>query len=198
MDISDIDICNLALGHIAASEIQGFSERSVEARACKRFYRPMLDATLEAIDWHFARGFSPSVQLDLTPQAGFTSVLQFPADALAVRGMSRDFSTQPHEDFVIGTAADGTRVIHTTYAGQYIRYTREVTDTTVLSPMFVDAFSWHLAFAIAPKVIKNWDIARNCMQVYQGKILEARASSQNQGQADVDTDPDPDWIAART
>jgi orotidine 5'-phosphate decarboxylase subfamily 2 len=82
--------------------------------------------------------------------------------------------------------------------GASLRYVAHVTDTTVFSPLFVDALAWLLASYLAGPVLKGdagAAMAKACLQSFMLALSNAKVSDANQRK--VRPEHKPDWIAGR-
>lgn len=82
---SDIDVCNLALSHLGnEANIASFSEASVEAENCKRYYPIVRGIVQEAHDWNWNTRRAALALLGTTPPAEWNLVYAVPSDSIAV------------------------------------------------------------------------------------------------------------------
>lgn len=81
--LSDVDICNLALANINQKPILTLGDANELARMCKRWYDPSRRQLLEECDWTFARKVAT---LNLIGEA--TGVADFPDWAAAPAGVA--------------------------------------------------------------------------------------------------------------
>lgn len=220
---SEVDICNLALGHLGdAATVSSLNppEGSAQAEHAARFYPIARDSLLELHAWNFATTrvalaalgsswpewqycyASPTDAVNLLavldPQAandysvannyGFTQT-GFPLVG------SGTYTPQPYSQ---ETLPDGTLVIYTNQENAVLRYTRSVTDTTIFSPLFVDALAWYLASYLAGPIIKG-DTgaaeAKRCMQMAMAMLSKATTSDANQRRTQLA--PNVGWMAGR-
>src|SRR5687767_3211022 len=84
---ADVDIANMALGHLGIStEIQVLAtEASKEARACRRYYNLARDKTLRDFDWPFANAIEDLQLIEEQPTVEWAYSYRYPANAVAVR-----------------------------------------------------------------------------------------------------------------
>lgn len=181
---SEVDICNLALGHLGDNATVASidpPEGSAQAEHCARFYPIARDALLEMHAWGFAtRRAQLALLTSAWPEWAFCYAI--PSDALNLLGVlppsaSDDYSqsfgipnaygitsnyvpttvsgTYVPQPYSAESLDDGTQVIYTDQEDAVLRYTARVTDTTKFSPLFVTTLSWHLASMLAGPVIKG-------------------------------------------
>lgn len=200
-------ICNLALSHLASSaEVTDIdTDRTKEAKACRRFYDVARDRVLRAFPWPFAtRIVSPALVIDYTALDGtfeWDYAYRYPADALALRKLQNDFRQR---NDVRATrvpyriAGDSTgRLILTDSTDAVLEYTAKVENPELFDSDFVMTLSFYLASLIAPRVTAG-DQFRLGQVAYQHALLEldsARAAALREEQDDVE--PDAEMILVR-
>lgn len=177
---SEVDICNLALGHLGDNATVASldpPEGSAQAEHCARFYPIARDGLLELHDWNFATkrvqpaqvafGFNqwkyayelPSDCLNvisvLDPDApdDYAGVLPMAATQFGTVNAGQGiYQPQP---FACETDDQDRQVVLTNQENAIVRYVAFVTDTTRFSPLYVTALSWKLAAMLAGPVIKG-------------------------------------------
>lgn len=220
---SEIDICNLALGHLGdAANVSSIDppEGSAQSEHCARFYPIARDSLLEMHAWNFATTRVALASLG-SGWPEWTYCYACPGDAVNLLAVldpnaSNDYSvgnnygftqsgiplvgsgTYTPQPFAQETLTDGTVVIYTNQENAVLRYTRFVVDTTTFSPLFVDALSWYLASYLAGPLIKG-DVgaaeAKRCMQAAMLMLGKAATSDANQRRTQVAQNVG--WIAGR-
>lgn len=199
---SEVDVCNLALGHLGdKATVSSINppEGSAQAEHCARFYPIARNLVLEAHEWGFATKRANLTLLSATPPAGFCFVYQAPTDCLNIIDLLRPFDPtfhalygagrMPDESWTLDAVpyelevlADGTQVIYTDLENAQIRYVAAITDTTKFSAQVVDAISWLLAVYLAGPVIKGdtgAQYASSCMKAYSMSLGQAMANDAN-------------------
>ncbi len=205
---SEVDICNLALGHLGdAATVSSINppEGSAQAEHCARFYPIARDALLEMHAWGFA-----TKRVNLASLGSAWPEWQYcyavPNDALNLLAVLPPESTDDYsvgityhysqtgapftpggkyqpQPFNYEALADGTMVIYTNQVNAMLRYTAYIEDTTVFSPLFVVTLSWLLASYLAGPIIKG-DAgsaeAKRCMLMAQQMLGKAASSDANQ------------------
>lgn len=220
---SEVDICNLALGHLGDSATVSSlypPEGSAQAEHCARFYPIARDSLLELHPWNFS-----TTRVALASLGSGWPEWQYcyasPTDAINILSIldqeaSNDYSvsnnygytqsgfplvgsgTYTPQPYAQETLDDGTVVIYTNQENAVCRYTRVVTDTTVFSPLFVDALSWYLASYLAGPIIKGdqgASEAKRCMAAALAMLAKATTSDANQRRNVIA--PNVGWIAGR-
>jgi len=181
---SEVDICNLALGHLGDNAtVSSISppEGSAQAEHCSRFYPIARDALLEMHYWNFTmRRVNLAEVTNSWPE--WKHAYALPADSINIIAVMppdayNDYSTKfvptdtpgfAHnyspmiaagryvpQPFSVETMADGSGVIYTDQEKAMLRYAAYVTDTTLFSPLFVMTLSWQLASMLAGPIIKG-------------------------------------------
>lgn len=199
---SEVDICNLALARLGDNATVASidpPEGSAQAEHCARFYPVARDSLLEMHAWKFATRRVLLAQLTTDTwnwpfaYAEPTGVLKLLAVLPA--SAASDADTQEYE---AETDGNGTPIILTDQEGASLRYVARVTDTTVFSPLFVDALAWLLASYLAGPVLKGdagAAMAKACLQSFMLALSNAKTSDANQRK--VRPEHKPDWIAGR-
>lgn len=172
---SEIDICNLALGHVRAGTISSLDENSVQAKQCKLNYPLMRDQMLQGSPWQFAGSIKPLAML-FTEVFNWAYVYQYPSDCLRVNRLILNFEQvnaenrnsglyYPFRDEGLLNVApsptieykvvnvDGNKTICSNYSHLRIDYRVRITDTNLFSLNFVLALSHLLASAIAVPIV---------------------------------------------
>lgn len=181
---SEVDICNLALGHLGDNATVASidpPEGSAQAEHCARFYPIARDSLLEMAYWNFAmrRVALPQLQMNW-PE--YKYAYGVPSDVLNVVSVmaadaADDYSTRfvptdtpfwSHnyspviaagryvpQPFTIETQPDGTSILFTNMENAVMRYSAYVRDTTQFSPLFVVTLSHYLASYLAGPILKG-------------------------------------------
>lgn len=205
---SEIDICNLALGHLGdEATVSAISppDGSAQAGHCARFYPMARDALLEMHNWRFATRRVSLALLSTTelpaewafayayPQC-LRVVAVFPPDVTvtstpqAIYDQS-EFLNRPRDyPFVCETLSTGAQVIYTNVEDATVQYIAQVTDTTKFSPLFIVAFARLLSSYLAGPIIKGkagMEVAKEQLSIFtklegmQAKVSDAQAGKNN-------------------
>lgn len=199
---SEVDICNLALARLGDNATVASidpPEGSAQAEHCARFYPVARDSLLEMHAWKFATRRVLLAELD-TETWNWSHAYAEPTGVLKLLAVlppsaSNDDDTQEYE---AETDSSGTSIILTNQASASLRYVANVTDTTVFSPLFVDALAWLLASYLAGPVLKGdagAAMAKACLQSFALSFSNAKVSDANQRK--VRPTHNPAWIAGR-
>lgn len=199
-------ICNLALSHLASSaEVTDIeTDRTKEAKACRRFYDVARDRVLRAFPWPFATRIEPlALVTDFTDDstAEWDYAYRYPIDALELRKIQNEYhqrndiraSRVPYR-----IAGDATgRLVYADLAKAIVEYTAKVEDPELFDPDFVMAFSLYLASLIAPRVTAGdqFQLGKYAYQRALSELENARVNALREEQAD--TEPDAEMILVR-
>lgn len=199
---SKVDIYNLALGNIASkSFLQSINEDSVERKTCDAQFDSALETVLEDHDWGFASDDDDLAQLkessdDVPPTEPWLFEYAYPSEAVVIREIVRDTDNEKEVAFAIGINDEGTgKVILTDKQEAKARWTRRITNVTLLSPRAAEAVGWKLATMIAIPLTHNLKLKQSAEESYINAISSAKASNFNEGVNR--TAPEPLGIQAR-
>lgn len=196
-------LSNLALDHLGVQgDIQDWEEESREAQVCKLHYETALAATLRSFDWGFARSFRWGARIVSEEGAlpGYEYRYAYPADAARVRSVHTAATIEdavPYK-FLVTRRTDGEagRMIHCRIAPALICYTAIGVPETDFDPMFVNAFSYELAAAIALPLTRDAKQADLMAKKAKAALDGAEVASANEG-IETMQDPEPDFISVR-
>lgn len=200
---STTEIANLALGHLAVSkqvsDLTNLQERTAEALACRRFFNVALDRILGEFPWPFATRFAFLGLIEELEDEEWTYSYQYPADCVTLRrllsGKRMDTEdTQVPYRLVEGAAG---HAILTDQEDAQAEYTGRITDVLRYPADFTMAFSYLLAFMIAPSVTQGdqFKLGERAGQLYFIEVERAKARAFNEQRRDLD--PEPEMIRAR-
>lgn len=165
---SIVSICNMALTNLGKDNISALSEATAEARACNQFFAHVRDTMLEAYPWRFAGKTQSIAQLTNDKPGAWAYAYQRPVDCLKVRWVRAEYSLiDPSSDAeAIANPYDieGT-TIYCNLSPAFLRYTRQITDTTKFSPLFVEALSWQLAVRLAMPLTRDPKVRADAFQL---------------------------------
>lgn len=189
---SSTEICNLALGHLGVNKsISSLStEQSQEANACRRFYDISLQRVLRDFDWPFARRYATLGLVEEDPNQEYAYSYRYPSDCVAIRKILsnlRNDTRQSRIHFSLGND-DAGQLVYTDQAEAEIRYTYLETDPDKFPPDFTIAFSYLIAYYIAPSLTGGdpYGVTNRALQSYLAEISRAGANAANEEQAEED------------
>lgn len=224
---SEIDICNLALGHLGdtatVSSIKP-PEGSAQSQHCARFYPIARDTLFEMHAWGFATKRSSLAALTSSwPEWDYCYAL--PSDVANLLSIippdaNDDYSSHfvptdtpftsanfapvvaagryVPQDFSAEILDDGTEVIYTDQENAVLRYTAIISDPTKFSPLFTMTLSWHLASMLAGPIIKGDAGAAEAKRcTAMMQGYLARATSSDANQRKANPQQIVGWMAGR-
>lgn len=191
--MADTDLCNEALSHLGVSvEIASLdSDKSKEAKACRRFYDRTLDEVLRDFAWGFANVIeSLALVEDFTGLASdWLYSYRYPANAVAIRrlfldGAGRLLNERAQTRYTFGRDASGL-LIYADLASATVEYTMRETDTSRFPADFASAFTHLLAHKIGPRVAGDKvQLVADQLQLYDLSLRKARANDLNEQKPD--------------
>lgn len=211
--ISPVRIANMALSNIGArSNIESFTEQSAEAQQINLWYDFSRLSTLEAYDWNFARKrLDLALHQDDPPEGQWAFRYQYPADCIKAREIENPtiisqpntlfdptvFDTSDAIPFEVESSFSGTsNSILTDMPEATLVYTFDQEQTSMFTPYFVKAFSFHLASQIAIAITGKIALQDSMFEKWMQLMLQAQMFDANER---VDPPPrDTDWIRGRT
>lgn len=187
MQISTVDICNMALANIGQNPIQSLEGPSLAQRTCKlRFDEARLEALRGAL-WNFASLWRVGVRLDVTPKPPWRFAFQYPPDALKVFEIQRERGEMKLIPFEVTDRVDQAgKLIHCDRETPTFVYTRDRDDPTTFDWEFIVALSWLLSSKIAMPVTKSLKLQQEAFKMWLVYASQAKASSANEGTPDSD------------
>lgn len=171
MATSDVEICNLALGKLGANFISSLEEDSKEGLYCKQFYAIVRDTVLAALPWNFAVERATLARMATNPAFGYSYQYQKPTDCIRVLQLE-----DPTSEFSV----EGTKVL-CDVENAVCLFIKRITNVTMFSPGFVNAFAAKLAAEIANGIAGDLDQAQAMQTLYENHLLEASAVDSAEG-----------------
>lgn len=182
---TEIQICQMALDHIGARQINTLDDQCQEARACRRLYAPARDQTLRDFPWGFAERRKALALLEVEHLYGYACCYQYPADCHHAREIWRDPKTLDPVEFKVATLDDYSgKVILTDQEGAVLIYTAAVTNPSLFDASFTAALSWRLAADLVMPLTRNLAMQDAVLQVYMRFIAAAGGADAAEGHAD--------------
>ena len=174
--VSDVTICNLALGWLGANLIISLDDAGDEAALCKANYGTSRDATLEARNWTFASSRKRLIPLAEAPEFGYSYQFQLPADNIRVLVAGNDPKFRDDLDWL----KEEDKILSDVQV-LYILYTKRIEDPQKFSSGFVHAFAARLASDMAVPLTNSKDMQQLMAQLYLGKLEVAGVMDGIQG-----------------
>ncbi len=199
--MTDTEMCNMALSHLGVSTVIAdlANDTGTEAVALRTFFSTAFQVTLEKMDWSFARRYVTLGLVETDPNEDFGYAYRYPADCLVIRRIQsglRNDNRRSRVTYNIGSDVTG-RLIYTDVTPAIVRYTKNITDYSLIPASFGLAQSYYLAFLIAPKLTKGDPFQRQqaVMGLFKSAMDQAAANMANEEQPDPE--PESELTLAR-
>lgn len=205
---SDTEICNMALGHLGVDNdiAELDTERSVEARVCRKFFDTTRDQCLRDFPYPFAKKIETLSEItnaedddDDHPTDEWDYQYAVPSDCLMPRRIlsgSRQDSRDTRVPF-LESYGDAGQVIFTDKDEAVLEYTKRVDEAVRYPADFAMMMSLRLAAVIAPQLTGGdpFKLGERCLAKYMMELKIARANAANEEQPEEH--PDAESIRAR-
>ena len=176
--VSEVSICNQAIGWVGGNRITSFTDGSIEANLCIDNYEGIKKAVLEASDWTFATNrLIPSPEVS-PPEFGYSYSFLMPANCIRVLSVS-DNPDWNKEGNIEWQYED--RKILCDYQIIYVKYIKNVDDTSKFSPLFVQALAARISADFAIPLAQSRTLQADQWRLYERKINEANNKDGLQG-----------------
>jgi hypothetical protein len=181
---SKVDICNLALSHIAqAVNITSIEppDGSAFAEHCAQHYPTARDMCLEMHEWTFATTRQVLSAVDLPAEVSqWRYAYDYPTGvirplAILLPQCTDDTQGQPYRIEVDALTDD--RIILTNVQDATMKYIRRNDDPVQYTPLFVIALSWLLAHFIAGPITKKASIVDACEKQWEKWMKRATGAN---------------------
>ena len=205
---TQVEIINLALGHIAQAPISATSEASIAAETAARVWDTARKEALRGHDWAFG-----TVVATLTPSLTFATLTasgtyagdwsyayEYPGNCLALWKVYSESKADKDisEDFrELYDATNGQKVIVTNTPSALGEYTFDLTDPTFYDANFVTVLSYRLAAAMAMPLTGDPNLAITMMKVFQDMMSEAERMSALENNPDKTNEGTSAFVDAR-
>jgi len=216
---SEVDICNLALGHIRAGTINSLDEQSVQARQCKTLYPLLRDQMLQDSPWQFAGSIKPLVLL-VQDTFNWAYTYQYPSDCLRVNRVMPNYEAINADNRTSGLyythraggivgplpdalieykviLASNNRTIGCNYSDVYIDYRARVENPSLFSLNFIMALSHLMAAELAVPIAgveAGRGLRSDSMSMYKGYLSAGIANELNEQKKEI---ADSEYITIR-
>lgn len=183
--ISEVSICNQALGWIGADPITSLNDENTTAELCRLNYPHLRDTVLEERQWTFAVLRHTSITAD-EPEFGAGFSHPIPIEYLRVSRVYNDVTSFNIDRWRTssGWRREGDKII--ALEDQIHMWgTEQVTDTSRFSIMFVQALAARIAADLCIPIANNLPLQVKMYQIYLAKLKDAAASDGAQGSNEV-------------
>lgn len=208
--VAEVDIYNMALGHIGVTEeVASLTEKSKARETCSRYYDQAVQYVLRDFPWPFAYRTVQLAEVSGATSPGWTYVYRYPTDCLQARQVTNASGTRlrwygtvsnpairatadgyqsfnwfpPQIPFQI-SSDDAGRLILSDEPEAYLVYTANITDTSLFDPMFTNLVSRYLAFLIFPSMRGSERDPAPLFSIYMTERSAAQAVAFNEHEDD--------------
>ncbi|SKB08733.1 hypothetical protein SAMN02745166_05013 [Prosthecobacter debontii] len=176
--MTQLELCNVALGHLGQARITALAEPNASARACELHYLPVLKEVLRSHRWNFAV-VRVEVEADEdAPVFGWSKQYSLPEDCLRVLEVNdSEAGDWISEEWVI----EGRKLL-TNAAELRLIYLRDLEDAALTDPLFAQAFALKLAVALSETIRGSTGKTADLLTAYQNVTAPlARRVDANEG-----------------
>lgn len=221
---SEIDICNMALDQISATNISGFNGQTKQEIKCAQWYPVERDALIQESFWTFADTEVTLTPVDNNfPSLNYLFSYLYPPDCLKIKSICApntnpdlvpwpvgSYDTEDTFGIVLGNNGihnvirvildangqpTGQKAILCDLPEAILIYVRQITDTSMFPPTFVEALALRLARRLAKVFNTDPSVKRDVDNDYQEATTQAKKASANES---IDRDWDSGgYIRAR-
>ena len=182
MNISKVDICNMALASLGQRAVASLSEHTPEAIAAERFYGIALEQVLRDYPWKFAQRRERLALVEVPEgwEREYAFAYAYPKNALRLHHLIEPCGAKSKKFQV---AADATRTILVTNIPDALgAFTARVDDITRFDPMFVQALARKLqALLVKPTLKNNSSLVREAEELYAMELAKAKTADAREG-----------------
>lgn len=176
LDLTRVDLSNLALALVGEPPITSLDDATVPARTCKAFFDVARDAALRDGAWNFALSRASLALLGTSPAYEYDNAFQLPSACLRV--LDADIREDGYEYTIEG------RKLLTNATEVNIKYIERVAEG-YFDPMFNTAFVHLLASFIAYPITKDHNRSKELLESYFALKASANAATVVEKQSDV-------------
>lgn len=194
-------ICNLSLGHLGISKTLSNVEtdRSKPALSCKTFYDQALKQVFRDFVWPFANTYAELALVESSPNDDWDYSYRYPSSCsrlIKILSGIRNDNRQSRISFEVASDDDG-RLIYTDQKNACVKFSKIITDTNLYSQDFVMAFSFLLAFYIAPSITAGdpFKLGERAFNSYI--LMKSMAESNAVNEQQDDEEPESEFIRSR-
>ena len=182
--MSQVSVCNQALGQLGAETITQVGQDSVEGRLCDAFYFPILNAVLNEHPWTFALEKFRITPVDDEPVFFYEQKFLLPGRILRVLHVRNDDRSDMWTQNTLRWERIG-EFIEANSEFIFVMAIVKVTDDSKFDPMFVQAFVARLASEMAVPLTNSRSLKESFLGIYQALLSEAASADGQQGRNKV-------------
>ena len=182
--MSKLEIMNKALGMLGANQMRTLEDKTLEAEAANKMYRPSLDSVLAETDWTFAIKRSLlDISEDKQPAWGSGNYYELPADLIKIVDvMNRNVPWRREGNYIFTPASEFGLV-----------YVARCIDPTYYPSYFIDALSAKLAVEMCYLITNSTEKTNALIELYRGEYLPI-AKTKNAREKSSPIIEDSHWV----
>lgn len=185
---SEVDICNIALNNLGASNIAALTEDSKSGRLCNQRYSFVRDTVFRAHPWNCLIKRTELAQDSDTPAFGFSYQYTLPADPYCLRVLtmwtaSTNSDEAAYDDGGTMFKIEGRKLLTNIDTAKII-YIARVTDPNEYDSLLVEAIASRLSAELCYAVTGSAALLNPMIATYEAKLKEARFVDAGEGMPD--------------
>jgi hypothetical protein len=199
MAASEVQIANRALQKLGEQSIIALNEDTTRAQEMNRAFGSVRDGELNRHRWRFSFERVSLPALVAVPIADYRYQYQLPGDFIRLLEGGSIASVVDMSDYHGGTgmqySIEGRKLLSNIAAPITIRYIKRVTDTTLYTPAFDEAFAARLAYETCERITQSPERKKDCLTDYRIAIREAVLAQALEVASEAQADDS--WVLAR-
>lgn len=196
---SEVSIANRALTLLGADLIIALTDDNNRGRTMNANYEAIRDAELDRHRWRFSIARATLPALTAAPAFGFARQFQVPINFLKLIEGGDLTTGADLTDYRTGSSAlwsrEGDKILTSLNAPLHIRYIARITDPSLYSASFAEAFAARLADECCERITQSDSKRQICMAAYKRAISEAIRS--NALEVPAESPADGEWVTCR-
>jgi hypothetical protein len=175
----------MALARIQVKQAIGsLTDETPTARLCTRFYEQTRQALLREFPWPFCEQYYTLALAETQPNARWGYSYRYPTGALRINDVvSEQRIPDPKIPFKVGSDSQG-RLIYTDEESAVIAANADISDTSQMDPLFVDAFAWRMAVELSAPLSESTEVTNYANVKYEQAIRRAMSVAMNEDSPD--------------
>jgi len=191
MGYTDIQILNMALGHLGETQFIAIrSELTNQRIVGDVYYDSALQMILEGFVWPETTQYAALGLVETNPNDDWLYSYRYPSDCvMARRIVTINGRQEPNPPpFITGQDVAG-RLLYTNAQDAVLEYSKLIAVANFSGHM-AQAFSWWLAGDMAPGLAKDRKMAAGCYQMAEhlNMAAQAKAGNESQGYPDLESE----------
>ena len=184
---STVDIANIALNNIGASNITSLDENSKAARVINQRYESVRDAVFRAHPWNCLINRASLAQETTAPAFGYTYQYSLPTNPFCLRVLefSNGSLSYPQDNITNNTGGpvfviEGRKLL-TDEGSAQIKYVGRITDPQQYDASLIEALAARLSAEVCYAITGSTSMVQIQTSLYEAKINEARFNDATEG-----------------